>query len=114
MKKNLVIHITSALCAALFTAVLLLTRGTLRIILCSVTAAAWTALFIRFRTLEYRFTQDELVIKIGLFFRSEITLKRTAILSHSRVCLGNRLICTIVRTAGKTVFLFCEIPEKFI
>ncbi|MDE7231200.1 MAG: hypothetical protein K2N56_12030 [Oscillospiraceae bacterium] len=113
MKKNLIIWIFSGFCAALFATALILTHGALKIVLCFITAAAWMAFFIRFRTLEYRITDDGIGIRIGIFFRSEITLKRAAILSQSRYCLGKYLICTIVRTAGKTTVLFCEIPENF-
>ena len=113
MKKNLIIGLFSGFCAVLFAAALLLTRGALRIVLCSITIAAWTTLFMRFRTLKYCISEDEIGIKIGIFFRSEITLKRAAILSQSRYRIGRYLICTIVRTAGKTAVLFCEIPEKF-
>ena len=73
-----------------------------------------TVLLIRYLTLCYDISEEEISINIGLIFRSTIIIKRSAILSVSRLYLGHRLICTIVRTAGKTAVLFCDIPDTYL
>ena len=111
MKNNTFVWIVSVICAALFASALIFTRGALRVILCTAAAAGWMVLFLRFCTLRYHISDDEIRVNIGLFFHSRITVKRSAILSQSRLYFGRHLICTIVRTAGETVILFCEIPD---
>lgn len=111
IKKWLYFGIVSAVFAALFAAALIFTRSVLRIALCTAAAAAWTAFFIRFCTLKYQITSDEIITEIGFFIRSRKIIKRSAILSCSRVYVGKHLMCTVVRTAAKTAVLFCDIPD---
>ncbi len=113
IKKWLYFRILSAVFAVLFTAALIFTRGVPRILLCAAAAVSWTVFFIRFRTLKYRITSDEIITEIGFFIRSKKIIKRSAILSFSRVYIGNHLMCTVIRTPAKTAVLFCDIPEKF-
>lgn len=112
IKKWLYFRIVSAIFALLTAAALIFTRGALRIILCSAAVLAWTAFFIRFRTLKYHITSDEIITQIGFFIRSRKIIKRSAILSYSRVYVGKHLMCTIIRTPAKTAVLFCDIPEQ--
>ncbi len=113
IKKGLYFGIVSAVFAALSAAALIFTRGVPRILLCAAAAVSWTVFFIRFRTLKYRITPDEIITEIGFFIRSRKIIKRSAILSFSRVYIGKRLMCSVVRTPAKTAVLFCDIPEKF-
>lgn len=110
MKKWLCVWLGTALAAVLMTAAVLFLFGALEAVICAVIAAAWGALFLRFLSINYHIGGDEIRISGGVFIRSELTVKRSEILSQSRLYLGKYLICTIVRTAGKRAVLFCEIP----
>lgn len=111
MKKWLCIWISAFLTGLAATAAALLLRGALGVVLCAGIAAAWGALFLRFRSISYRFDIDRIIITCGVIVRSELTIKRSDILSQSRLYLGRHLICTVVRTAGKKAVLFCDIPD---
>ena len=110
MKKWLCIWISAALAGILIAAAALFSWGVLGIILGVGIAAMWGVLFLRFLSIRYRFDDDKIIIRRGVIVRAELTIKRSDILSLSRLYLGRYLICTIVRTAGNRAVLFCEIP----
>lgn len=110
MKNRLVILLFSAMIFAVICAAALLTRGWLCAVIILSAVTAWIIFLVRFILLKYNISDAEITITGGLFFKHTITIKRSAILSQSRLYLSDHLICTIVRTAGKTAVLFCDIP----
>lgn len=114
IKKRIVVWIAAAGCAVICAAAAIFTRGWLCAVIITAAVMAWIVFAVRFTALRYEFSRSAVTISAGLIFKRTTTVKRSAILSQSRLYLSGHLICTIVRTAGKTVVLFCEIPRDII
>lgn len=71
-------------------------------------AAAWAAAFARFRSIEYIVENSRLVIRRGVLFRSETTLKISSILWISTVKFGSAVLFSVLHTASGRVLVFAE------
>lgn len=109
MKKWLIIWLGAAVCAAICAAAAFFSCGWLRLIIILVSAEAWLFFLVRFCLVKYRFSDSEIVISGGAFFKYSKTVKRSSVLSESRLYLGRLLVCTIIRTPKSTHILFCSL-----
>lgn len=75
-------------------------------------AAVWTAAFARFRSIEYIDDGERLVIRRGVFFRAETSLKRSGILYVTTVKIGSVTLFSVLHTASGAVVVFAEFILK--
>lgn len=111
MKMRFCVYASAFLAVLICVAALIFLHFWLGIAICIAAAAAWAVFFVRFLLLRYEISESEIKITGGIFFKYKRTVKRAAILSRSRIYAGRRLICTVIRTAGSKIILFCELPE---
>lgn len=111
MKKWFCVYASAALAALICAAAVIFLRGWIRMALCLAAAAVWVVLFVRFCLIRYEFSDSEIKISGGLLFKYRKTIKREALISVSRLFVGDKLICTIIRTAGDFAVLFCKLTD---
>lgn len=112
MKNRFCVYLSAVLAVLICIAALILLPFWLGTAVGIAAAVTWMALFIRFCTLRYDFSDSEIVISGGWLFKYRKTVKRSSILSVSRVSLVKIPAFTVIRTAADTVILFCELKRS--
>lgn len=112
MKKWLCVWLGAAFCAVLCAAAAVFLHGWLLEMFIIAAAAVWVVFLARFCLLKYEISDSAIMISGGLFFKYSKKIERLSILSQSRLYVGRRLICTVIRTAGRAYVLFCSLPEN--
>lgn len=110
MKMRFCVYFSAVLAVLICTAALIFLRFWLGIAVCIAAVVTWVVLFVRFCTLKYEFSDSELMITGGWLFKYKKSVKRSSILSTSRVFVVKIPVFSVIRTASDTVILFCE-PE---
>lgn len=77
-------------------------------------AAVWTAMFARFKSIEYIVENSRLVIRRGILFRSETSLKKSSILWTSTVRFGSATLFSVLHTASGSVIVFAELDPDIL
>lgn len=77
-------------------------------------AAVWAAAFTRFRSIEYIVENSRLVIRRGVLFRSETSLKKTSVLWISTVRFGSATLFSVLHTASGGVVVFAELDADIL
>lgn len=112
MKKWFCVYASAALAALICAAALVFLRFWLGLAVCIAAVVTWGVLFVRFCTVRYEFSDPEVVISGGWLIKYRKTVKRSSIISVSRVSLVKIPVFTVIRTAADTVILFCEFDAQ--
>lgn len=75
-------------------------------------AAAWIWCFFRFRAIEYHAENDCLIIRGGIFIRTERIVKKTDVLWTTMVKIGSVTLFTAIRTAAAKAVVFAELDRS--
>lgn len=75
-------------------------------------AGFWAAAFFRFRSIEYLDDGERLIIRRGVFFRAETSLKKSGILYVTTVKIGSVTLFSVLHTASGRVIVFAELVQK--
>lgn len=74
--------------------------------------AVWGAAFARFKSIEYFVESSRLVIRRGILFRAETSLKKTGILWVTTVKIGSATLFSVLHTASGRVIVFAELSAE--
>lgn len=74
----------------------------------------WSAAFARFKSIEYIVENSRLVIRRGILFRSETSLKISGILWISTVKFGSAALFSVLHTASGSVIVFAELDPEIL
>lgn len=109
MKMRFCVYFSAIFAALICVTALIFLRLWLGLAVCAAVIAVWAALFVRFLTVGYDFSDSELVITGGWLFKYKKTVKRSSVISVSRFTVAKIPVFTMLRTAADTVILFCEL-----
>lgn len=77
-------------------------------------AAVWAAMFARFKSIKYIVENSRLIIRRGILFRSETSLKKSSVLWTSTVRFGSATLFSVLHTASGSVIVFAEIDPDIL
>lgn len=75
-------------------------------------AVFWVAAYFRFKSVEYRDDGERLIVRRGIFFRAETSLKKSGILYVTIVKFGSMTLFSVLHTASGSVFVFAEFSQN--
>ena len=77
-------------------------------------AGAWAVIFARFRSVKYTVENSTLIIRRGIFFRTEISLKVSKILWITVVKISSITLFTVLHTVSGRILIFAELDPALL